>query len=159
MRRVTVGTDQSVDDRPRRRLSKTSLVRTLAVVLLVSVVAFIALALRACATSTVGEGMGDRGIGVDLTNRCPSPVFATAGDSEQQARSRLTDDPIAVPPGERRMIDLIANAAYEPTQYFLAYKVADGPQVVEEFDIVELERTLVRVNVTSECTLVVQAEP
>ncbi|MDP2289620.1 MAG: hypothetical protein Q8M22_00430 [Actinomycetota bacterium] len=148
--------DQGLYDRPRRRLSKASLVRTVAAVLLVCVVAFIVLAVRACSASTVGE-IGAWSIAVDLTNRCPSPVYATAGDSELQARSRLTDDPVTVLPSERRMIDLIANAAYEPTRYFLAYQVADGPQVVQEFDVEELERSLLQVDITAGCELVVRA--
>ena len=86
-------------------------------------------------------------------------MYAKAGDSEQHARKRLTDSPISVPQGERRQIDLIVDAAYEPTGYFLAYRVADEPPVVQEFDIEELERTLIRVSVTSECKLVVPAAP
>ena len=155
---VAANTDHGLNARPRHQLSTASLVRIPAAVLLVLIVVFIVLALRACSTSTVGEGIGGAGgIGVELTNRCPSPVYAKAGDTEQQARSRLTDNPTSVLPGERQMISVIANAASEPTRYFLAYHVADGPQVVQEFDVVELERSLVRVEITSECKLVVRA--
>lgn len=124
--------------------------------LVVCVAVFVVAMVRSCSTIKVGEDIGDSGIGVDLTNRCPSPVYAKAGDSAQEARRRLEDDPISVPTGERRMIDLVANAAYEPTQYFLAYRVADGPPVVQEFHIAELERSDVQVEVASECELVVR---
>ena len=114
---------------------------------------------RACSSTSVGEEIGAWAIGVELMNRCSSTVYADAGDSEQQARDRLADDPITVEPGVRNNVDLIANAAYQPSRYFLAYRIGEDSAMVREFDVQELDSNLVRVVITSDCTLQVPARP
>jgi hypothetical protein len=107
---------------------------------------------------TVGTDIGDEAIGVWIDNDCAEVVQANAAHSAEIAVERLNSSPISISPGESRTVDVIANAAAEPSTYFLAICVDVSDPLVQEFDVERLRAELVRATFESDCATLTEQQ-
>ncbi|MCB0955021.1 MAG: hypothetical protein R2694_00215 [Ilumatobacteraceae bacterium] len=143
----------------RRRSTSASLMRWLLAMVVIAAVVFVVLVVRGCSQLSVGKDIGDGTVGVQITNECALVVSAAAGDSEQDALTRLEDDPISIRQGRSTMISLVTNSAYQPTRYVLAYRIGEQEAVVQEFRLDDIDGSLTIVSISKACVAEFPAAP
>lgn len=121
---------------------------------LVVVVVFVALGavlIRSCSTSDVGE-VGAGSVGVEITNDCDGPLFATASDNVDDAVTQLEAAPITFSHGQRSRVSIVTFEGYEPQRYFLAFRTKEtADPVVREFAIDDARTGDIRLRLAADC--------
>lgn len=108
---------------------------------------------------SVGEDIGDEGIGVYVYNECVSTVLVEPGHTAEVAVERFASNPIRIETGRGSHSSVIANAASDPQAYFLAFGLEGAEPEVREFDIGRLRRELVEVTFGSDCATLADQAP